>query len=136
MNQLSNPPFAATEIKEHRLGLVANQTIMRGERLMSFTPGFMTSEDTYADLAQDDRLRLQRLALQQLPNRLRNSSQSLFGQGGDEINDSIVFTNSFSLLIATGHGNHQGESSETLYRSLFPETAMDVPTSRSCRTLG
>jgi hypothetical protein len=134
VNQLSTPPFVARQMKGRGIGLVANRTIMRGEWLMSFTPAFMMPQDTYDAIAPHDRLQLQRLAIQQLPHRLRNSSESLFGQGGDDFIDDMIGTNSFSLTITTEDGRYGVQNSD--YSFLFPEIAVGLPTSRSCRRFG
>ena len=129
-NQLPNPPFFIAEIPNHGMGVIANRTILRGEWLMSFTAAFMAPEGLHEQFNTTIRRQQQQIAFQALPSELRTTVESLAGQGGCNLYDDIMETNSFSFPIATE--DETGEYHETSYRFLFPEIAVIIPKS-TCR---
>jgi hypothetical protein len=126
VNDYSAPPFAAHEIHDHGIGLIANRTIARGETLMTFTPAFMITDDIYTEVDETGRHRLQRHAFEHLPEPLRDTVYGLAVQGQDiDWIDDILDTNSFGFSISTLEDG-EDDYVQTGYRVVFPEIAVSA----------
>lgn len=130
VNKVSDPPFNTVQLEDRGVGLIANRTIRRGEWLMSFTPAFMVAKKAVASLNREDRLLLQRLALEQLPLPLQNVAFALYGQKSGASDDHIenhiedvLNTNSFELPVEV-KPEGENETYEVEYKVLFPEIAV------------
>jgi hypothetical protein len=134
VNDYSSPAFAAHEIPNHGIGLIANRTIARGETLMTFTPAFLITDDVYTEVNESERHRLQRHAFDQLPEPLRSTAYGLAVQGQDiDRIDDILDTNSFGLYINTP-SSEEDNWLQTGYRLVFPEIAVSLPMLRTILT--
>jgi hypothetical protein len=126
-NDYSAPAFAAQEIPNHGIGLIANRTIARGETLMMFTPAFLITDDMYTEVNETERHRLQRHAFDHLPEPLSKTAYGLAVQGQDiDRIDDILDTNSFGLYINTPSSG-EDDYEQTGYRVVFPEIAVSPP---------
>jgi hypothetical protein len=100
-----SPPYVAQALPGRGIGLIANRTLHRGDRIFSHTPAIVLHFD--ADkFDRNDRLALQRDAIHRLPEQLRNSFLALHGHfGGDHVND-VIYTNSFEANFGDNDEAH------------------------------
>jgi hypothetical protein len=118
VNEEPNPPFIAKELPGRGIGLVANRTIYRGDRIFSHTPVFLAHQDLFDTFVLEDRIPMQRTAIQRLPLKARSAFMALCGHfGGDHIED-VLNTNSFAVDL-----NFPGGSGEE-YIAVFPEISV------------
>jgi hypothetical protein len=115
---ISTPPYAIQHVLGHGTGVVANSSIARGDEIMSNTPMLVLHDDIFTHFSEKQRRRIQRLAVEQLPQASRESFMNLAGQfGGDAVTD-ILDTNSFEVTMFQAHGVG------TPYIILVPEIAV------------
>jgi hypothetical protein len=100
MNDLINPPWGPPPYESRwfpgkGIGLVANRTIVRGERIMQETPSYVYNRDIFTMIDEENRLPMQWHAAFQLPKHTRDELLALHKHhGGDEIDD-LMRTNAF-----------------------------------------
>lgn len=110
------PPYYATEIPGKGIGLVANRTIKRGERIMLWQPTFMIHRQLTDDLLPEDLLYIVDAALLKLPAARRRAFLQQLGQfGGHRVSD-ILLTNAFQMDVA-------GEGEEGHHLGNFPDVS-------------
>jgi hypothetical protein len=115
MNDLINPPWGPPPYESRwfpgkGIGLVANRTIVRGERIMQETPSFVFNRAIFSQTDEENRLPMQWNAVYQLPKHTREELLALHKHhGGDEIDD-LMRTNAF--------GAYYGE--DDLHNNILP----------------
>jgi hypothetical protein len=110
--------FEMKEIQNHGMGLVANQTIFRGDRIMDHGPVLFIHDTIWEEFVEEDFLPLLHTAVDRLPSNTKDLVMNLVGQGkGDQIDD-ILDTNSFNINLFGENG-----FSPTSYSILIPEVA-------------
>lgn len=110
------PPFYATEIPGKGTGLVANQTIKRGEPIMTWQPTFMIHRKLTDDVAPEDLRYILDAALVKLPAPRRRAFLRQLGQfGGHRVSD-ILLTNAFQMDVG-------GEGAEGHHLGNFPDVS-------------
>ncbi|EPE24310.1 SET [Glarea lozoyensis ATCC 20868] len=78
-------------------GLVSNHTFHRGDLIMVARPVLILDESSFDTAVTDERLALQRKAIDNLPREAKDLFQALAGHwGGDEVEDRII-TNAFGV---------------------------------------
>lgn len=129
------PPFYEAYVLGKGIGLVANATIRRGDKLMVHTPTLLVHWQTHATLGPPDvREGLYQAAVQRLPAAARRRFLGQMLIGGDDIHANIE-TNCFRLFLdggrdeATGHLgcfppaarlNHDCRPKSVVPPSIFP----------------
>ena len=115
VNAERNPPFIQIQIPGRGLGLVANKTLHRGDRILSNTPLYIVDESLYEELDLHIRAPFQERAIKQLPPSSSRSFVDLCGHwGGDHIDD-VINTNSFAIDL------WEGTENETAINIVLPE---------------
>lgn len=105
-----NPPpsFHATEVPGKGVGLVANKTIKRGERIMAWQPTLLMHHSLVQEMDLESQHRILDLALHKLPAPRRRAFTRQLGQfGGHQVSD-IMATNSFQIDVGGDDGHHLG----------------------------
>lgn len=103
-----SPSFHATEVPGKGIGLVANKTIKRGERIMAWQPTFLMHHSLVKELDSESQHRILDLALHKLPAPRRRAFARQLGQfGGHQVSD-IMATNSFQIDVGGDDGHHLG----------------------------
>lgn len=106
------PPFHVTAVPGKGLGLVANRTIKRGDRIMEWLPTMLVHRNLMQAVDRDDAFRQLEAAVMKLPAPRRRAFMRQAGQfGGHQISD-ILFTNSFQMDLGAGSGQHYGNFPE------------------------
>lgn len=116
----TTPPraFEVKEIPGHGIGVIANQTMFRGDRIMDYGPVLFIHDAFWEHFVEEDYLPLLHTAVKRLPLETRDVFLNLAGQGkGDHIDD-ILDTNSFNVNLFGDNG-----FSPTSYSILIPEVA-------------
>ena len=110
----SQPPsFFAAEIEGKGVGLIANRTIRRGERIMVKTPAFLAQKDFLVNLEGDEEQeRTINLAVQKLPAAQR---RAFMRQMGEDVLDILV-TNTFQVDLG-------GDDGQRYHLGSFPEVS-------------
>lgn len=104
------PPFYATEVPGKGIGLVANRTIKRGERIMLWQPTYMIHRKLTDVLSPDEQQYILDAALMKLPAPRRRAFSRQLGQfGGHRVRD-ILMTNAFQMDVGRDaeEGSEQG----------------------------
>lgn len=104
------PSFYATEIPGKGVGLVANRTIKRGERVMLWQPTFVIHPKLTDHVPPEDLRYILDAALLRLPAERRRAFLQQMGQfGGHRVSD-ILLTNAFQMDVGGegGEGQHLG----------------------------
>jgi hypothetical protein len=117
-------------IPGHGMGVMANSSIYRGEKLMSYSPVLFVNNMIFDEFVEEDYLPLLRTGVQRLPKETRTLYMNLAGQGKGDPVDDIIDTNSFNI-------NMFGEDGTTSsYHIVVPEIAVIRKASRGsvCRT--
>ncbi|KAL9615698.1 MAG: hypothetical protein Q9160_009328 [Pyrenula sp. 1 TL-2023] len=100
------PPFHITEVPGKGLGVVANQTILKGTRLMAEMPAMVLHHSFIDDVPGDERLALLDKAAEALSPPLRQLFMNQHGHfGGHKVFD-ILYTNSFQMALGTSSRDH------------------------------
>lgn len=100
------PPFYVTEVPGKGLGVVANQTIPKGTRLMAETPAIVLHHSFIDDVPGVERLDLLDKAADALSPPLRETFMKQHGHfGGHKVFD-ILYTNSFQMALGTSSRDH------------------------------
>ncbi|KAH9991097.1 SET domain-containing protein [Xylariaceae sp. FL0662B] len=102
------PKFRAAEVQGKGTGLIANETIRRGERIMASKPALLVHQNALADLEWEEFYHLLDTAVNSLPDARRTSYLAQVGQMGGHKNTDILFTNSFQISLAEQDGFHYG----------------------------
>lgn len=106
VNIESNPPYYVTEVPGKGLGVIANQTIRRGTRIMAWTPALVVHEDFLDKVDENERFNLLDQAVDGLPLSLKSTFMEQLGHfGGHHVND-IVHTNSFNTALGPDSDQH------------------------------
>lgn len=108
--------FYATEVPGRGIGLVANQTIERGELIMAWQPTFMIHRKFTEDLSPEEQQHLLDLALLRLPAPRRRAFSRQLGQFGGHRASDILLTNSFQMDVG-------GEGEEGHHLGNFPDVS-------------
>lgn len=117
VNEEPNPPYVARELPGRGIGLIANRTLHRGDRIFSHTPVFLIQQDVFQTFSTEDRIPIQRTAIQRLPWKAKSAFMALCGHfGGDHIED-VTNTNSFAVGM-------WASNSDTEYNAVFPEISV------------
>ncbi|CAK7213630.1 hypothetical protein SBRCBS47491_001870 [Sporothrix bragantina] len=107
-NIISPTPFYESYIIGKGIGLVANATIRRGERLMVHTPTLLVHWPTHAkEETQNDTEWLYKMALEKLPAPSRNVFSQQMHIGGSGVRANIE-TNCFRFFLDGGHDESTG----------------------------
>jgi hypothetical protein len=100
------PPYDKKMLPGRGVGMIANRTIFRGERIMQETPSLVYNRDIFGLLSDEDRIPLQWHAAYQLPVHTRDELLSLHKQhGGDEVDD-LMRTNAFGAYYGDPYVLH------------------------------
>jgi hypothetical protein len=100
------PPFYTAEVPGKGIGLVANRTIKRGERIMAWQPTVIVHRQFIEKLGKEDQYRMLDMAITKLPANKRRAFMKQLGQfGGHKVSD-ILFTNSFQMNVGGEDGHH------------------------------
>lgn len=117
------PPFYATEVPGKGIGLVANKTIKRGERIMLWQPTYMFHRKLTDALSPDEQQYILDAALMKLPAPRRRAFSQQLGQfGGHRVTD-ILFTNSFQMDVGGGSGGGGQPKDEGHHLGNFPDVS-------------
>lgn len=120
------PAFYATEVPGKGIGLVANRTIRRGERIMRWLPTYMMHRTLPDALAPKEQERLLDAALAQLPAVRREAFLRQLGQfGGHRVSD-IMLTNAFQMdvpLITHPHHHEEADADAGHHLGNFPDVS-------------
>ncbi|MCJ1323398.1 hypothetical protein MMC10_000058 [Thelotrema lepadinum] len=115
VNVERNPPFTQSQIPGRGLGLIANKTLHRGDRILSNTPLYIVDESLYEQLDLQKRVPFQEKAVNQLPPGSLQAFLDLCGHwGGDHIDD-VINTNSFAIDL------WEDTENETAINIVLPE---------------
>jgi hypothetical protein len=94
------PPYEFRRFPVKGLGLVANRTIYRGERIMQETPTYVYNRNVFTSTDEESRIPMGWHAAYQLPEEARHELLALHKHhGGDEIDD-LMRTNAFGAYYA------------------------------------
>lgn len=105
------PPYERRAFPGKGVGLVANRTIVRGERIMQETPTLVYNRDMFTWFADQYRLSLSWHGVYRLPDETRDELLALHKHhGGDEVDD-LMRTNAF--------GAYYGDQ-WALHNNVFP----------------
>jgi hypothetical protein len=113
-----NRAFEVKEIRSHGMGVVSNQSIFRGERIMNHGPILFIHDAIWETFAEEDYVPLLYTAVTRLPSATRDLFMNLAGQGKGDPIDDILDTNSFNVNLFGIN-----DSSPTSYSILIPEVA-------------
>lgn len=117
VNEEPNPPYLAKELPGRGIGLIANRTLHRGDRIFSNTPVLLINQEASKTFVLEDRLPIQHTATQRLPQKARSAFLALCGHfGGDHIED-VLNTNSFAVDMKIPNSGHE-------YSAVFPEISV------------
>ncbi|UNI17031.1 hypothetical protein JDV02_003410 [Purpureocillium takamizusanense] len=112
LNTQATPPFEERELPGRGRGLIANKTVLRGDRLFAYTPVLLLDDEAYEALSEEEWIDLETAAVEQLPAATRAEFWKLYGQPlGNPVSDRIN-TNAFEIETADG-----------TYYGVFPEIA-------------
>ncbi|KAI8245203.1 SET domain-containing protein 5 [Colletotrichum sp. SAR 10_99] len=104
--------FRIVEMPGKGLGVVANQHIKRGQRIMAHPPAVVIHRRFIDDVDLDNQYRLLDVAVSHLPEDTRKIFLEQMGQsGGHKVHD-IIHTNSFELRLGIRDGHHFGNYPE------------------------
>lgn len=101
-----SPPYYITEIPGKGVGVVANQTIRRGTRIMAWTPALVVHGSFSEELDEDDQYQLLDKAVEELPSPLRQTYMAQLGHFGGHKVDDILNTNAFNMALGTDGDTH------------------------------
>ena len=108
-NGVFTPPYEIRQLPGRGLGLIANRTVKRGEKIFAHTPIVVAQAISETGLYEEDLFELHRIAVERLPKRSRDLFLALHGHfGGDPIYDRFG-TNAFNVFD---------------FAAIFPETAV------------
>src|ERR1700761_96489 len=89
------PSYVARRFPEKGIGLVANRTLVRGDRIMQETVTFLYHRSAIGSITEENRIPLQWHSVYSLPEETREELLALHTHhGGDKIDD-IMRTNAF-----------------------------------------
>lgn len=109
----SPPPYVAHLFPNKGIGLIANRTLERGERIMQETPSLIYNREIYRLLDERERIAFHWHLVYLLPEDTRNELLGLHKHhGGDEIDD-LMRTNAFGAY-------YDGEVS---HNNVFPRVS-------------
>ncbi|OAQ87666.1 SET domain-containingprotein [Purpureocillium lilacinum] len=108
----ASPPFEERELPGRGRGLIANKTVFRGDRIFAYTPVLLLDDEAYEALDEDEWVKLEAAAVEQLPAASRAEFWQLFGQPTVNPVTDRINTNAFEIDTAKG----------TFY-GVFPEIA-------------
>ncbi|KAE9985668.1 hypothetical protein EG328_007082 [Venturia inaequalis] len=116
INDLANQPWGppAYEMRAlpgRGLGMIANRTIFRGERLMQETPTFIYNRNMFEFFDDQDRIPFQWHAAYLLPEETREELLALHKHHGGDAIDDLMRTNAF--------GAYYGDP-DVLHNNLLP----------------
>ena len=95
VNDEPNPPYQASHLPGKGIGLVANRTLHRGDRIFSKTPLYMVENGVYGVFELHARIPIQQRAIERLPRHSSQAFTNLCGHwGGDHVED-VINTNAF-----------------------------------------
>lgn len=115
INKQPSPPFEEKELPGRGRGLIANKMLQRGDRIFAHTPILMLDGETFEDLEKKEWLKLEHIAVSNLPPNTRKKFSALYGRPvTDPVSDRID-TNAFKL-----------ELDEVTYYAVFPEIAVSA----------
>ncbi|KAH8896036.1 hypothetical protein GQ53DRAFT_779325 [Thozetella sp. PMI_491] len=100
--------YHAGEVPGKGLGLIADQKLRRGQRIMATKPVALLHRDFIEGVAPPDQYPVLESAISRLPAASRKKFLSQMGHfGGHQISD-ILMTNSFQLDVGGADGHHYG----------------------------
>ncbi|GKT93425.1 HET domain protein [Colletotrichum tofieldiae] len=109
--------FRVVEMPGKGLGLIANQPIRRGQRIMAHPPAVVVHRRFVDEIDLEGQYRLLDVAVAQLPGETREAFIAQMGQAADhkstgqKVHD-IMHTNSFELGLRIRDGHHFGNYPE------------------------
>jgi hypothetical protein len=102
----SPPPYVSHLFPDRGIGLIANRTLERGERIMQETPSFIYNRAIYGMVPEHDRIPMHWNLAYQLPAHTRDELLALHKHhGGDEIDD-LMRTNAFGAYYTDGESHN------------------------------
>jgi hypothetical protein len=102
----SPPPYIAHLFPNKGIGLIANRTLERGERIMQETPSLIYNRAVYGMLQEHDRIPMHWHLVNLLPAHTRIELLALHKHhGGDEIDD-LMRTNAFGAYYTEGESHN------------------------------
>ncbi|KAI5925236.1 hypothetical protein F4810DRAFT_708622 [Camillea tinctor] len=100
---LGEPKFRVAQIPGKGNGLIANDTIRRGEPIIASKPALLVHQGVFGDLELEDIYQLLESAVDNLPTARKASYLAQAGKmGGHRIVD-ILFTNSYQMNVGEHH---------------------------------
>lgn len=102
LNGLSPPKYEIRALSGRGLGLVANQTIVRGESVM-VEPPVILAQHNLEDLLEEEEINLlHRVAVERLPYQARKAAMELHGYGGKDAAYDRFSANAFKVYDFAG----------------------------------
>jgi hypothetical protein len=119
VNHEPNPPYVAKQLPGRGIGLIANRTLFRSDRIFSNTPTVVIEEEIFETFKAEDRVPFQNVAVNQLSPATKKLVLDLCGHfGGDHVED-LINTNSFAVDVFEGE-------EETSYNVVLPEISVSL----------
>jgi hypothetical protein len=94
------PPYVSHRFPDKGIGLVANRSIARGERIMHETVPWVYNRDMFNNVPDEDRIPLQWMGLYSLPKESREEVLALHTTHGGDSLDDVMRTNAFGAYYA------------------------------------
>lgn len=116
-NVASTPRYNVQPLPGRGLGVIANSTMFRGDRVMSYTPVLIVHRKTLEVFQDAERFPFQTLAVERLPPQTRELFHSMHAQFGEDRVEDIINTNSFQVELGANDEPHA---------ALVPETAVGL----------
>jgi hypothetical protein len=89
------PPYVTHRFPERGIGLVANRSIARGERIMQETVPWVYNRGMFNAIEDEDRIPLQWMGMYSLPKEAREEVMGLHTAHGGDLIDDLMRTNAF-----------------------------------------
>ncbi len=113
--RLQPPPFEERQLPGRGVGLIANKTIHRGDRIFAHSAILLLDSDAWENLEDDEWIEMEKKAVNNLPQPTKQLFMDLHGHEGiDPISDRIN-TNAFEVEIG-----------EDTFYAVFPEIAVSA----------
>jgi hypothetical protein len=104
----TSPTFRTVQIANKGVGMIANKSIRRGERILAAKPAVLVHRSLIDELANASQQELLDIAMAYLSEEKREKFLAQAGElGGHRIQD-IMFTNSFQINLGGHDGQHFG----------------------------
>jgi hypothetical protein len=122
-NEKMESPFAVKDVNGKGLGMVANQTIKRGEKLMAWSPVLMIRKTFFEDVEAEKQEALLAAAFQLLPEATRKSFQQqmrVADASKSKVLKDVILKHSFESDVGWPAKDRPNE----LHYASYPEVAL------------